>query len=52
MGTTITIIVTKPVVQMFKRYRIRNVEFTPLLEVETDVSNYRIQGLWPPSGHR
>lgn len=50
MGTTLTIIVTRRVVQLFKRYRIRNVEFIRLPEVEVDVHIFVIQGLWPPPG--
>lgn len=47
MGSTISIIVTRRVVQAFKRAKIRNVEFTPLPEVETPAAVYKVQGLWP-----
>jgi len=48
MGSTLTIIVTERVVRLFKRHRIRNVEFIRLPEVEVDVEDFKIQGRWPP----
>lgn len=49
-GVAGPIIVTKRVVRLFKQHRIRNVEFTSLLEVEEDIQTLAIVGVWPPPG--
>ncbi len=44
---SLPIIVTKRVVKVLTEAKIRNVEFTNLLEREIDISSLKIAGMWP-----